>query len=161
MTSRSFSRATLESSPPFSGSWMKKPSLGLGLYEEQSSDPLVLSTEHAKIGLMEKAGAKISTSCCRSCLSQVHYFPITGHLSGRWNLCVKTISIQSECLKYKKYAVQLLKKLACSVIVLLILFTVLLVIVNNVLVNRWFHCCLLADLSLTMVLIGYHSKEHW
>lgn len=30
MTSRSFSSATLESSP-FSGSWMKKPSLGLGL----------------------------------------------------------------------------------------------------------------------------------
>lgn len=31
MTSRNFSSATLESSPPFSGSWMKKPSLGLGL----------------------------------------------------------------------------------------------------------------------------------
>lgn len=30
MTSRSFSRAMLES-PPSSGSWMKKPSLGLGL----------------------------------------------------------------------------------------------------------------------------------
>lgn len=31
MTSRSFSSAMLESSPPFSGSWMKKPSLGFGL----------------------------------------------------------------------------------------------------------------------------------
>lgn len=31
MTSRNFPSATLESSPPFSGSWMKKLSLGLGL----------------------------------------------------------------------------------------------------------------------------------
>lgn len=35
MTSRNFSSATLESSPPFSGSWMKKPSLGLGLKHQK------------------------------------------------------------------------------------------------------------------------------
>lgn len=36
MTSRSFSSATFESSPPFSGSWMKKLSLGLGLQKQQT-----------------------------------------------------------------------------------------------------------------------------
>lgn len=42
MTSRSFSNATLESSPPFSGSWMKKLSLGLGLQRgpNNTSQPL-------------------------------------------------------------------------------------------------------------------------
>lgn len=37
MTSRNFSSATLESSPPFSGSWMKKLSLGFGLQHGQKN----------------------------------------------------------------------------------------------------------------------------